>query len=225
MIAKTNVMPPALDPSHIVLPSAKQARELEATLMFSRATIRIVYVGATAIGVGLIFWAMLSRTALLTPVDPNLRAGMIGLGVFLDVLVAVIEREAWLLGFGGRRAPKGIFVAVAVAMAMLVGASGFGGDFLAKKLWEWQAFHGLNSTGVGRVFAIVARSSGRSGSSLELHDRCDDRGNSRRRPADAVGGVWTSRSAAGKAASFERPSPGRIERFGRGLMCKATTLP
>lgn len=167
-VLATDEMSPSHDPIHLALPSEQQAGALEATLMFSRTTIRTVYVGTSAIGVGLILWAMLSRSALLTPVDPDVRAIMIGLGVFLGVLVAVIEREAWLLGFGGRRAPKGAFVAV--GMLALIGASGFGGNFLAAKLWEWHSFHGLHPARVDRDFTIVSRSSGRSGSALALRD-------------------------------------------------------
>jgi hypothetical protein len=156
------------DPASVLLPSDEQARAFAASLMFSRSTIGIVYWGATAIGVGLLIWSMLGRTALLTPVDPNLRAAMIGSGVFLGVLVAFIEREAWLLGFGGRRAPKGVFVAV--GMSALIIASGFGGDFLARKAWEWRAFHGLHPRAADHVFTAVSHSIGRSGSSLELRD-------------------------------------------------------
>jgi hypothetical protein len=90
-------MVPTYDPSRVVLPSDEASRALEKTLMFGRPTIRIVYVGASAIAVVLILWAMLNRSALLTPINPNFRAFMIGLGVFLGVLVAVIEREACLL--------------------------------------------------------------------------------------------------------------------------------
>lgn len=162
-------MPPAYDPSNVVLPSEERARAIEATLMFSRRTIRLVYVGANAVGVALILWSRLNRTALLTPVAPDFRAFMIGLGVFLGVLVATVEREAWLLGFGGRRAPsRGVFTAI--AMAALVVASGFGGDFVARKLWEWRAFHGLRQAGVDHVFTVVSRYDGRGGDSLELQD-------------------------------------------------------
>ena len=159
---------PAYDPGKVVLPSEEQSRALEATLMFGRGTIRFVYVGASATGVGLILWSLVNRSALLTPVGPGFRALMIGVGVFLGIIVAAVEREAWLLGFGGRRAPKGVFVVV--AMAALVVASGFGGDFVARKLWEWRAFHGLHPGRVDRIFTVVARSSGRGGDALDLQD-------------------------------------------------------
>lgn len=136
--------------------------------MFSRRTIWIVYIGGNAVGVGLILWSMLNRSALLTPVNPNFRVFMIACGVFIGVLVAAVEREAWLLGFGGSRAPKGAFVAV--AMLALVIASGFGGDFIARKMWEFGAFNGLHPAGIDRGFTIVGRTSSRSGDSLELRD-------------------------------------------------------
>ena len=163
-------MPLALDPAAVVQPSEERSREITSTLMFRRRTIRIVYIGANTIGLALLAWGVLNRSALLTPVAPNFRAGMIGLGVFLGVLVAMVEREAWLLGAGGRRAPpRGVMTGI--AMLVLVVASGFAGDFVARKLWEWQAFHALHAAGVDRSFTIVSRHSGRSGESLELQDQ------------------------------------------------------
>ena len=161
-------MPSVYDPSSAVLPSEEEARAIEPRLMFSRTTIRAVYIGVIAAGIGLVLWAAFSNSALLTPVDPNLRAGLIGLGVFLGVLVAVIEREAWLLGFGGQRAPKGIFVGV--AMLALIALGGFGGDFVASKIWEWRAFHGIHPIAADRAFTVLMRSNGRSGGSLRLSD-------------------------------------------------------
>lgn len=161
-------MSQAFDPGNVVVPSEAKSRGIEAALMFSRGTTWSVYIGANAVAVGLVLWSVLNRSALLTPVGPDFRASMIGLGVFLGILVAIVEREAWLLGFGGRRRPKGGFVVV--AMAALVVASGFGGDFVAKKLWEWHAFQGLRPATVDLSFTIVARSSGRGGAALELQD-------------------------------------------------------
>lgn len=158
----------AFDPATVVLPSEERSRALESTLMFKRRTIWIVYVGANAIAVGLLLWSMVNRSALLTPVDPTFRAAMIGLGVFLGILVAAVEREAWLLGFGGRRTPRGAFVTV--GMLVLIAGGGFAGDFVARKGWEWTAFHGLKIPGAERIFTITARHSGRSGEALELRD-------------------------------------------------------
>jgi hypothetical protein len=158
----------AFDPTAVVLPSQEGSRALESTLMFRRRTIWVVYIGANAIAIGLLVWSMLNRSALLTAVDPTFHAVMIGLGVFLGILVAAVEREAWLLGFGGSRTPKGVLVAVGV-LALIVGG-GFAGDFVARKSWEWYVFHGLRFSGADRAFTIVARHSGRSGESLELRD-------------------------------------------------------
>jgi hypothetical protein len=90
-----------------LLPSETQTRALEATLMFSRRTIATVYVVASAIGVALVLWSMSDRSALLTPVDPNLREALIGFGTFIGIGVAFVEQEARLLGFGGTQVPKG----------------------------------------------------------------------------------------------------------------------
>jgi hypothetical protein len=60
-------------------------------------------------------------------------------------------------------------------MIALVIASGFGGDFLARKIWEWQSFHGLHRAAIDRVFTVMAHSTGRSGASLELLDSATER--------------------------------------------------
>ena len=46
-------MPSVYDPSSAVLPSEEEARAIEPRLMFSRTTIRAVYIGVIAAGIGL----------------------------------------------------------------------------------------------------------------------------------------------------------------------------
>lgn len=158
----------AYEPSKIVLPSELARREIEAGLMFRRRTIWIVHGSMIASVVGFYLWAMLSRTALLTPIGPNFRAVMIGFGVFLGILVAAVEREAWLLDLGcGRRQPPKGFGAV-IAMAVLIAASGFAGNFLAAQLWEAQAFHGVTPARADSVFTVIGRHNSRNGDWLEL---------------------------------------------------------
>ena len=163
-------MTPALDPTKLVLAPAARDRAIKASICFKRRTIRIVHLAATAMGGALILWGSWSRTALLTPVDPNFRAFMIGLGVFLGVLAAEAEREAWVLGVGiGRGPPPNAFRAV-LTLAFLVIWSGVGGNFVAAELWEWQAFHGFQGTAIDRSFEVVGRHSSRFGTFLELED-------------------------------------------------------
>lgn len=141
--------------------------------MFRRRTIWIVHIAMIASALGLFFWSLGNRTALLTPIEPDLHAIVIGLAVFIGVLVAAAEREAWLLdiGSGWRSPPRGL--GAIIGMLALIGASGFAGDFLAGQIWEWQAFHGIHPASSDYSFTVLARHSSRSGEWLELQSLPD----------------------------------------------------
>lgn len=159
---------PARDPANFVLRSEEATRRTEAKLLFRRGTIRVVHGAAIAAVFLLVFWAKMKNTALVTPVSPDFRALLIGVGVFLGVLLAVVEREGWQLGIGGGRfgPPSGILVPF--SMLVIVVASGFGGNFVAAAAWEWQAFHGLRGPVKERIFTVAARHSTRRGEWLDL---------------------------------------------------------
>jgi hypothetical protein len=160
----------AHDPADVVLPSEVDARAIEAGLMFRRPTIRIVHVAGLALTLALVAWSSFSRSALLTPVGVDFHAGMIGLGVFGGVLLAFVERDGWTLGLNGGRngPPRGL--AVPVVMLVWIGAGGVAGHFLAARLWDWRAFHGLAVTPVAEPFTVTGRYSGRHGESVTVRD-------------------------------------------------------
>lgn len=155
-------------PTEIILASEQRTREIEGTLMFRRRTIWAVHVTAMVGGIGIFVWSLADHTALMAPANPNFRAAMIGVGAFLGVLVAAVEREAWMLDIGrfGRPPPQGAYAIVAMVALVLVSA--FGGNFVATSLVKWEAFHGLNPPPSDQMFTVVSRHSSRSGEWLDL---------------------------------------------------------
>ena len=144
-------------------------RAADAGLFFAPRTDWIVVILASLLGGGLLLFATARPTALLTPVDPGLRAGAIGAGVFVGVLLAAVASDAWKLGiaFTRRAAPRGI--AAAVSLLVLIGACGMGGDTLAAYGVEWRAFHGLVPIVRDQGFRVTSRNqSMRFGDSIEL---------------------------------------------------------
>ena len=144
-------------------------RAAQGSLIFSPLTDWIVVILASLLGGGLLLFATARPTALLTPVDPGLRAGAIGAGVFVGVLLAGVATDAWKLGiaFTRRPAPRGI--AAMVSLLVLIGACGMGGDTLAAYGVEWRAFHGLVPIVRDQGFRVTNRNQSiRFGDSLEL---------------------------------------------------------
>ena len=65
-----------------------------------------------------------------------------------------------------RPSPKG--ASAVIAMAALVAASGFAGNFIAARLWEWQAFHGVRPQTADVDFTVLSKHSSRSGYWIDL---------------------------------------------------------
>ena len=144
-------------------------RAAQAGLFFSPRTDWIVVILASLLGGGLFLFAISRHSALLTPVDPGIRAGAIGAGVFVGVLLAGVTTDAWKLGigFGRRPAPRGIVAAL--SLVVLIGVCGFGGDTLAAYGVEWRAFNGLAPVVRDQGFRVTNRhQSMRYGDSIEL---------------------------------------------------------
>ena len=154
----------------IVLPSEERAREIEAGLMFGRRAIWTIYAAAGAFGAIVAIHALLNRSALLAPINPNFHAAMIGLGVFIGVILAAVEHDGWKLGIGRVQGgiPKGPFALLCMAAMVLL--CGVGGSFLAKQAVEWQAFHGLEPASVETMFTVTGKYAGRSSRSLDLEE-------------------------------------------------------
>ncbi len=144
-------------------------RAAQGSLFFSPGTDWIAVILASLLGGGLLLFATARPTALLTPVDPGLRAGAIGAGVFVGALLAAVATDAWKLGiaFTRRAAPRG--VAAVLSLLVLIGACGLGGDTLAAYGVEWRAFHGLVPIVRDQGFRVTNRhQSLRFGDSIEL---------------------------------------------------------
>lgn len=132
--------------------------EPNSRLIFSPVTDWIVVVTAGTIGTCLILFSMNRTDALVHPIDPDVRSIAIGIGVFIGVVLAAVTTDAWKLGIGFSRPPRGPMAVV--SLLVLIGACGFGGNMLAGVATEWRAFHGLSPGSHDEAFTVLATTAG-----------------------------------------------------------------
>ncbi|WP_237479762.1 hypothetical protein [Lichenibacterium dinghuense] len=141
----------------------ERERPEEAESLFSPIVSTAIVVGSAFVFLALLLSVQGSRTVLLTPVDTQVQAVLIALGVFAGVWVAAVVREFWRDGTElDGPVPEGF--AAAAKLVVVVAAGAWCGWMATGLAAEWRAFHGLNAPAVQEGFTVVGISRSRRGS-------------------------------------------------------------
>lgn len=141
--------------------------------LFSALAVRLVYCAIALVGIGVLYARITHRAELLRPIDPDLEAAAIGLGVFAGILLDAVILAGRAQGVALARPMAAWRLLLTLAAVPAIAA--MGATYGARRIVEQRAFDGLPVETVPQSFTITARHSGRSGHSLSVSGGAGER--------------------------------------------------